>query len=132
MSEPKPYTATDYISLLQNLLPRGVAWSRSPKAVLTKLLSACAEELARVDRAAHLLPEEVTPSTTINGLNDWERVLALPDVCLPAGSTMQERRDAVLGKLRDLGRQDLGYWYELVETLGYEITIEEHWPALCG
>lgn len=130
--ELQPHGVKDYLAMLQFLLPRGLAWTRAPDANLTKALDASAEELARVDHAIRLLPDEVNPATTINGLEDWERVLGLPDQCLPAGSTMQERRDAVLAKLRDLGRQDLAYWYELADTLGYSIVIEEHWPFICN
>lgn len=125
-------TAADYLGMLQSLLPRGLAWTRSPDAVLTGTLHASADELARLDIAIRLLPDETNPLTTLAGLEDWERVLGLPDACLPTGSTLQERRDAVLGKLGDLGRQDLEYWYTLAATLGYEVTIEEHWPFECG
>ena len=135
MPELQPRFAADYLSMLQSLLPRGLAWTRAPAsegANLTKSLSAAADELARVDVAARLLPDEVNPVTTINGLEDWERVLGLPDACLPAGNTFQERKEAVLAKLRDVGRQDLAYWYELAATLGYTMTIEEHWPFICN
>jgi uncharacterized protein YmfQ (DUF2313 family) len=122
----------DYLSMLRGLLPRGLAWTRSPDAALTRALAAVAEELARVDASARLLRRETNPASTVNALEDWERVLGLPDGCLPAGSTLQERRDAVLARLRDAGRQDMAYWYALAETLGYDVTIEEHWPFCCA
>ncbi|MDR1946629.1 MAG: DUF2313 domain-containing protein [Desulfovibrio sp.] len=124
--------AGDYLSMLRSLLPRGIAWSRSPGGRLSGLLHASAEELARLDAAVRLLPDEVNPLTTLAGLEDWERVLALPDECLPSGDTLSERREAVLAKLRDTGRQDMAYWYELAATLGWNVTIEEHWPFICG
>jgi len=130
--ELQPRSASDYLNMLQALLPRGLAWTRAPDANLTKSLGASAEELARVDMAARLLLDEVNPATTAGGLEDWERVLELPDACLPASTTFPERKDAVLSKLRDLGRQDLAYWYELAESLGYTVTIEECWPFICN
>lgn len=131
--ELQPRSASDYLAMLQALLPRGLAWSRAPEANLTKALAASAEELARLDLAARLLPEEVNPASTVNALGDWERVLGLPDTCLPpAGASPQERREAVLAKLRDQGRQDLAWWYENAQTLGHYVTIEEHWPFICG
>ena len=51
---------------------------------------------------------------------------------MPAGTTLQERRSAVLAKLRDEGRQDLAYWYGVADSLEYDVTIEEHWPFCCG
>ncbi|MDR2051150.1 MAG: DUF2313 domain-containing protein [Deltaproteobacteria bacterium] len=124
--------ARDYIALLQSLLPLGLAWTRAPGANLTRVLGASAEELARVDLVARLLPDEVNPGATLGALEDWERVLDLPDKCLPAGSSFQERKEAVLAKLRDTGRQDMASLYENAETLGYSVTIEEHWPFICA
>jgi len=118
--------------MLQALLPRGLAWTRAPDAVLTRLLRAVAEEPVRVDAAARLLPEEVNPVSAVSALEDWERVLGLPDACLQSGSTLQERRAAVLAKLGDTGRQDLAYWYELAATLGYKVEIREKTPFQCG
>lgn len=126
-----PRDADAFFAALQGLLPRGFAWSRALGSRLSGLLFASAGELARVDAAARLLADEILPLTTVQGLEDWERVLGLPDQCLPAGATLQERRDAVLSKLRDTGRQDLDYWYDLAASLGYEVTIEEHWPFCC-
>lgn len=132
MSALKARGATAYLEALLSLLPRGYAWSRVPGSRLGALLHASAEELARIDATARLLIDEINPLTTINGLEDWERVLGLPDACLPAGTSLQERRSAVLAKLRDEGRQDIAYWYEVAESLGYDVTIEEHWPFICG
>lgn len=125
-------TDADYLSMLQALLPRGLAWTRATGSRLGALLLASAGEPARVDEAAHRLVDEIHPTTAIEGLEDWERVLGLPDECLPAGTSLQERRSAVLAKLRDEGRQDLAWWYDLAASMGYEVTIEEHWPFICG
>jgi len=121
-----------YLAMLQNLLPRGLAWTRRPDAILTKTLAASAEELARLDSSARRLLEETNPLSAIAGLADWERVQSLPDACLPASDSLQERRGAVLAKLNDIGEHDLDYWYALAASLGYTVTIEEHWPAVCG
>lgn len=131
-NEMVPRGAEAYLDALQQLLPRGYAWTRSVGSRLWRLLYASADELARVDAAARLLVDEVNPLTAVSGLEDWERVLGLPDACLPSGDTLQERRGAVLAKLRDEGRQDLAWWYEVAESLGYNVAIEEHWPFLCG
>lgn len=131
----RPRGADKYLAMLQAMLPQGMAWNRLPLgrgSTLTALLAANADELARLDLSMRLLLDEADPQTTVQGLEDWERVLGLPDECLPAGNTLQERRAAVLQKLRDEGRQDLAYWYGVAESLGYDVTIEEHWPFQCG
>lgn len=127
-----PRSAAEYLDMLRHLLPRGLAWTRALGAKLTAVLRGTAEEAGRVDVSAHLLMDEVNPLYTHGGLEDWERVLALPDTCLPAGNTFQERHDAVLAKLNDSGRQDLAWWREQAALLGYEIDLEEHWPFMCG
>lgn len=125
-------SASDYLRMLQHLLPQGQAWTRAPDAVLTALLRATADELERLDMAMRLLLAEMLPTSAIAGLEDWERLLGLPDACLPAGTSLQERRSAVLARLRDEGRQDLDYWYGVAGSLEYDVTIEEHWPFCCG
>lgn len=134
MSLPRliPRKAAEYLAALKQLLPRGLAWTRSPDSTLHKTLGGQAAELERLDMSFQLLLQEVNPETATFGLDDWDRVLGLPDQCLPAGSTLQERRSAVLAKLRDQGLQHLAYWYENAATLGYEVVIEEHWPFVCG
>jgi uncharacterized protein YmfQ (DUF2313 family) len=121
-----------YLLHLQALLPRGLAWTRSPDALLTRFLGASAEELARLDAAVSWLLSEVNPATTLEAVGDWERVLGLPDGCLPSGATLEERRSAVLARLNDLGRQDLAYWYDLAAGLGYDAEIREKTPFRCG
>lgn len=131
----KARTGRDYLAMLQALLPQGMAWNRLPSghgSVLTATLHASADEMERIDMAMRAMLDEVDPQTAVAGLEDWERVLGLPDECLPAGNSLQERRAAVLQKLRDEGRQDLDYWYSVAESLDYDVTIEEHWPFQCG
>jgi uncharacterized protein YmfQ (DUF2313 family) len=116
----KKRDAEDYLGMLQALLPRGLAWTRSPVSVLGKALYAAAEELARIDAAAHLLMDESNPATAVEGLADWERVLGLPDGCLPKSEDLDDRRYAVLYYLTDAGRSDLAWWYALAADLGFQ------------
>lgn len=126
-------TATAYRSMLQALLPRGVAWPRSPGAVLTKLLDAFAQEFARVDAEAEAIAGECIPGAALDLLADWERVCGLPDSC-DAGlaTTLQERRAAVEAKLTAQGGASKAYFTALASTLGYEIEIDEFRPFVAG
>lgn len=113
-------SARDYLVHLQHLLPRGLAWTRALGARLTGLLHGSAEELARLDGEVHRLLDEILPSTTVDGLSDWERVLGLPDACTGPEETFAQRRAAVLQKLvRPVG-QNAAYFIMLAKTLGYE------------
>ena len=57
-----PRHVLDYLAMLRNLLPRGLAWTRAPGSRLTRVLHGTAGELARVDASAHLLLDEVNRS----------------------------------------------------------------------
>jgi uncharacterized protein YmfQ (DUF2313 family) len=121
-----------YLDQLQQLLPPGAAWPRDPDAVLTRVLDAEAEELARVDgRAADLL-EEADPRTTLELLPDWERVTGLPDQCLPAGTSLVERREAVVARLTGLGGQSVAFFMQLAAVFGYAVEIVELRPFIAG
>jgi len=117
---------TDYLSQFQALLPPGAAFSREPDADLTKLLTALADEFARVDQRATDLRDEADPYNTVEMLADWERVAGLPDACTGAMATIYARQLALVGKLSAVGGQSRAYFIGLAATLGYEITITEY------
>lgn len=124
--------AEQYRSQLQALLPIGAAWTREPQAVLTQLLDAFAQELARVDARAAVLVDEADPRTTSELLADWERAFALPGDCITTVQTAQARRDALLSKMAGLGGQSIQYFIDLAARLGYTITISEYSPFKAG
>lgn len=112
-------TADDYRVLLQALLPHGAAWPRDPDAVLTALLQAFADEFARVDVRVEDLFNEMDPRTTYELLEDFERVTGLPDPCVPAEQTVNERRAALVTRLTGQGGQSIAYFLGLAAALGY-------------
>lgn len=120
--------APDYLAMLQALLPRGAAWVREPDAVLTRLLAASAEELARLDSMAWRLLDETNPQTAIDSLEDWERLLGLPDECGLKAETLADRRVQVIRKLvRPVG-QDIPFFEALAASMGYDAAVEEFRP----
>lgn len=121
-------TTTDYLRQLQALLPPGPAWPKDDDALLTRLISAIAAELARVDGRAQQLLEEADPRTVAELFADWERVAGLPDACAQAfggDQTVAQRRVALVGRLTTMGGQSPAYFIGLAATLGYAITITE-------
>lgn len=124
--------ARAYLETLQALLPSGLAWSRSIDAVLTKVLSAFAEEFARVDHRADDLLDEADPRTTLELLEEWERLAGLPDPCVTGDQTIGQRRAALASKLTMQGGQSRAYYITLAEVLGYtDATIDEYRPMTC-
>lgn len=125
--------ASAYLQQLQNLLPRGLAWPRAPGAYLTKLLSAFAEEFARIDSRVDALLNEADPRTTSEMLVDWERVAGLPDPCVTEDQTVEQRRAALVTKLTLLGGQSRAYYIDIAAGLGYaDATIDEYRPMTCN
>lgn len=121
---PKAYT-----SQLIALLPRGDFWEGFP--TLKALLAAWAEELSRVHGRMLDLLREADPSQAVETLSDWERVLALPDECMPLAASIEERQQAVVAKLIGQGGQSIAYYTALAAALGYTITITEFDPWTC-
>jgi uncharacterized protein YmfQ (DUF2313 family) len=113
-------------------MPPGAAWRLESDSVLSAFMLAVAEELARVDGRAEDLMRELDPRTTTELLPDWERVMGLPDPCVSAAQTIQERRAAIVAKLTTIGGQSRQFFIGLAAALGYVITITEFNPFLAG
>lgn len=125
--------AESYLSLLKSLLPRGHLWAAEKGTLLHELLYAWAQALARVHMRAYGLLDEADPRTTVECIEDWERVLGLPETC--SGSlpeTLQQRRNAVLYKLTATGGQSKRYFIDIAAAHGFPITITEFFPWRCG
>lgn len=125
-------TADQYLTMVQALLPPGAAWPRDADAVITGVLRAMAAELARLDQRADDLVGEADPRTTSELLTDWERVAGLPDLFSGDLNTVQERRDALVTKLTNVGGQSRAFFIALAARLGYTITITEFQPFRVG
>lgn len=82
-----------YRRMLMSLLPPGRVWRLFAGSYLSKLLDACANEIARVDVRARDLLNESNPSTTVELLPEHESELDLD----PDGST-EERQARVLAR----------------------------------
>ena len=101
---------------ISKLLPPGLKITGDFK----KLIEAFGIELTRVQNEIKKLPDEVNPMTTDTLLNDWKRLLSLPDSVFSTAD-----RYAVLTKLsfNDIGKQA---FIKILNDLGYYVTIEEY------
>jgi uncharacterized protein YmfQ (DUF2313 family) len=99
-------------------------------------LSAAIEAEANALNFQHLQTEAtysaIFPDSGL-ALTDWERVLALPDICLAGESQITRQRiQAVLSKLKSHGGRSKPFFIELAQALGYEITITTFKSACAG
>ena len=122
------FDAAAYTAQLQALLPTGAAWPRDPDAQLTKLVAGLAEEFARVDVRALRLLDEADPRTALELLPEWERLVGLPDACIPVTGSVRERQLAVAAKVAGLGGQSRAYFISLAGNLGFAVEIFEYAP----
>jgi len=125
-------SATDYLRLLQSLLPWGKLWPRDPSATLTQFLAAEAEELARIDNRSNDLLIERNTLTTTELITDHEVELGLPDECTrDYNLTLIERRLAVNTKLTAVGQQNKEYFIGIASSYGFTASIIEYTPFWC-
>lgn len=126
--------ADAYLTQLQALLPPGPAWSREPDATLTAVLGIFADGLARADARADSLVRESDPRDAIELLEEWEAMFGLPDACSPpeAYDTLAERRAALAQRVTAIGGVAPQYLIDLAVAQGFEITITEIRPTVCG
>lgn len=124
---------SQYIELLKNLLPRGLAWSRQQGTALHSLFEAMADEFYRFDqRLGTDLIKEADPSTTNEMLVDWERLVGIPDGVFSDTVGTDRRRSNMLSKLTARGGQSIPYFIALAAELGFVVTITEFRPFRVG
>lgn len=121
-----------YVDQLKALLPPGAAWSRALGAILGRPIEAMAEGLARVHARAQQLLAESDPRQTVEMLDDWERIMDLPDPCAGPNPTVDQRRAQVLARFRQLGGPSAEALLAFAADLGVAITIERLGPFRVG
>lgn len=100
--------------------------------ILTSLLASEALALEDAKLSGDLLYEKTWPDTGA-ALEEWERVLGLPDTCVANENlTAGQRIASVIAKLRGMGGQSRAFYIQLAASLGYSITITEFRPARAG
>jgi uncharacterized protein YmfQ (DUF2313 family) len=126
------YSAADYLSALQSLMPRGRVWPRGPDALQTKVLAGLTPVYEQQTARANHLLVDAFPLTTVELLPEWEATLGLPDPCAGVAPTVQARRAQVVARFTALGGQSVAYMKSFALSLGYSITITQFMPARAG
>lgn len=113
-----------YLGVIKKLLPKGWAWRSAPGSVLDNLLAAFASEPARLEGRGFDFLKEMDPNQTFEMLDNWERLLGLPDECTPDDElTLARRRLRVLQKLTTGGGQSKSFYRRIANQLGYNIGV---------
>lgn len=120
-------TEDDFLHFLQSLLPEGPAWTRSPKANLTKILRAKAAMLLFAYNRAQKVIREANPMTSEEMLADWE------DTCqLDGAGSIEERQSNLVSFLTEQNSQAINSYKKIAEQLGVEIDVLHHEPFRAG
>jgi uncharacterized protein YmfQ (DUF2313 family) len=123
----------DYGEAFQTLMPRGQAWPRDKRSTVRRVCDALAFFWGYVDaRVADLLERESDPQKTVELLPEWERAFGLPDECFPEADTVGERQKMLVTKMTWQGGQSRQYFIDLMQWLGFPITITEWSPFMAG
>lgn len=115
-----------YKQLIRKLFPQGFAWES--KAIdgteFADFVAALAEEPCRIEERGFDFLDEMDPNTTFEMLDNWERLLKIPDECTPDGDpSLFERRVRVLQKLTTGGGQNEAFYKLIAQQLGYDVDI---------
>lgn len=100
--------------------------------MLSGLIDAEANALNATQDSSDRLYDRIWPESGA-ALDEFERVLGLPDSCVVHESlTVRQRIAAVMAKLGGVVGQSKSFYIQLAASLGYEITITEFRPARAG
>lgn len=112
--------------ILKRKIPIGFAWLAwiTPGKTAYKLLRSFSKILDDVwVEFYRTVCDELSPYRTEQLLPEWEKALSLPDKCIGAGLTIEERREMVLFRLRRKRWTTIADWQEIAEMLGVEATF---------
>ncbi|XAZ52055.1 YmfQ family protein [Pseudomonas simiae] len=100
--------------------------------LLSATIEAEANALTQSDIQAEAVYSAIFADSGV-GLDDWERLLALPDPCLVGvPQSTRQRVQAVVSKLQARGGQSRPFYIALAKALGYDITITTFHHARAG
>lgn len=116
-----------WTDVLQQLMPRGRAWSRESTSDLHKLVNSISARYERAENNSHTLLNEMRPEATQQLLPEWEEYLGLPE-CEATEQSFELRRSAVVEKDRRRGGLQTWQIEQLAAALGFTVKIYEKWP----
>lgn len=126
------YQASDFLSALQALMPRGLVWPRDPTAAMAQAMAGLSPMWARHTERNNNLLVDAFPATAVELLLEWEAALGLPDPCSGAEPTIAARQAQVVARFAGSGGQSVPYFIRYAQLLGYAITVTEFAPARVG
>ena len=110
------------------LLPAGQALPKSMDSEIGRVLRVTARSLTRLESLADFVASDYDPRETSGFLEDWERLLGLPECSSALPPTTEGRRTTVLEKYTRRATLTLADLELAALQLGFPITISENQP----
>lgn len=105
----------NYFQQLEDLLPRGPAWSE-----VDPLMAGLAPAFAAVHQRTNDLIRETNPAETTELIDRWEYCLALPDSCsVPGMDTVPQRQKRLGVKFNVKGAITEQFYLDVLHVMGY-------------
>ena len=114
------------------LLPPGLALPTSDDSEIGRVLRVTARSIARLEALADFVAEDFDPRITTGFLEDWERVLGLPECSTSLAPTTEGRRTEVLEKYTRTASLSLADLSAACLELGFPVAITENQPYAPG
>lgn len=114
-----------YKELIKRLFPQGKAWNYVLDDDWGGLVEGLSAEAARLEERGFAFLNEMDPTQTFEMIDNWERLLKIPDECTPSSyePTLYERRVRILQKLSTGGGQSKPFFQLIASQLGYDTSI---------
>lgn len=119
------------LDVLQRHIPLGTAWLafRIQGKRAYRMMSGFAGAFEDAWTALCNLATELNPYSTSAMLPEWEAALNLPDNCLPAVSSDDDRRSRLVFRMQKRRWTTAQDWTDLATLFGLEISITPGWAA---
>lgn len=107
------------------MFPVGRAWDYVLEDEFGGLVEGLAQESARLEERGQDFLREMDPTQTFEMIDDWERMLKIPDECTPDNydPSLYERRLRILQKLTTGGGQSRNFFKLIAQQLGFDTDI---------
>lgn len=121
----KRHTKNQHADALARYMPDGPIFEAKfiEGSIFRGWINASSCEYVTAEGFIKLLYDEYVPQTTTELLDEWERMLGLPDDCFPASDDPDERRLYISAKLLARGAQTVEDFQTIADLFGVSANV---------
>jgi len=113
-----------------SVLPEGRVWNKKnlDSSTIFKLIRSIAQGFNTVQQQIELLADEYNINLSVDLLPEWEESVGIPDDCLTELDSLEQRRNAIISRLRNIPVVTKAEFEALgFELIGETITVTDGW-----